>query len=223
MSAKLISALIFDFDGTVIDTETPIYESWRATFEHAGVEPIALEVWSAQIGLAESEAMDTRAVLCERLGVDTVPQELEDYCKVQRDELLAAQPVRDGVVDFIDLAEAFGIPLGIGSSSPTTWVDANLRRVGLRDPFEVLSCADPGIPGKPDPTVYIEACRALKSDPALALAIEDSPNGVAAAVSAGMRVVGAPGPITVGADFSQATVRVDSLALLDAADWLTRD
>ena len=221
MSVKPIAALVFDFDGTIIDTETPVYESWRDTFVHAGVEPIDFDVWASQIGMADGDAMDVRALLCERLGVDHVPAELEAMRRDLIQEMLHAQPVRDGVVDFLDLAEAFGVRLAIGSSSPTSWVDDNLRRVGLRDRFEVLSCADPGIPGKPNPTVYIEACRSVGASVDAALAIEDSHNGVTAAVAAGMACIAAPGPITVGADFSHATVAVESLALLDPADWLT--
>ena len=221
MSAKPIAAVVFDFDGTIIDTETPVYESWRDTFVHAGVEPVDFGVWSAQVGMADGDAMDVRALLCDRLGVDEVPDELEAMRRDLIQEMLHAQPVRDGVVDFLDLAEAFGVRLAVGSSSPTPWVDDNLRRVGLRDRFEVLSCADPGIPGKPDPTVYIEACRAVGASPEAALAIEDSHNGVTAAVAAGMTCIAAPGPITVGADFSHATVAVESLAQLDPADWLT--
>ena len=221
MSAKPIAAVVFDFDGTIIDTETPVYESWRDTFVHAGVEPVEFGVWSAQVGMADGDAMDVRALLCQRLGVDTVPEELEAKRRELIQEMLHAQPVRDGVIDFLDLAEAFGVRLAIGSSSPTSWVDSNLRRVGLRDRFEVLSCADPGIPGKPNPTVYVEACRAVGAAPGSALAIEDSHNGVSAAIAAGMTCIAAPGPITVGADFSHATIAVDSLSVLDAADWLT--
>jgi beta-phosphoglucomutase-like phosphatase (HAD superfamily) len=141
MNVKPIAALVFDFDGTIIDTETPVYESWRDTFVHAGVEPIDFDVWAAQIGLADGDAMDVRALLCERLGVGEVPDELEAMRRDLIQEMLHAQPVRDGVVDFLDLAEAFGVRLAVGSSSPTSWVDDNLRRVGLRDRFEVLSCA----------------------------------------------------------------------------------
>ena len=216
-----VTALVFDFDGTIIDTETPIYEGWRDTFVHAGVEPIDLEVWASQIGMASSDALDTRAVLCERLGVDAMPDELETLAERLVREKLLDQPVRAGVVTWIEAAEAAGVRLAIGSSSPTEWVDDNLRRVGLRDRFELLSCADPGIPGKPDPTVYREACRGLDAEPASALAIEDSRNGVRAALDAGMRCIAAPGPITAGHDFSHASVAVTSLDDVDPAEWLS--
>lgn len=213
-------ALVFDFDGTIIDTETPVYESWRATFEWAGVEPIGLEAWQAQIGLADADSIDLRAVLCEQLGVDEVPPDLEDYRRRRRDELLHALPIRDGIIEWLERALDAGVELAVASSSGTGWVDGNLRRIGLRHHFEVLSCADPGVPGKPDPHVYREACRRIGVETVEAIAIEDSPNGVRAAVAAGMRCIAAPGPITAGADFSHATLAVASLAELDPADWL---
>ncbi|MEM7096233.1 MAG: HAD family phosphatase [Actinomycetota bacterium] len=215
-----VGAVVFDFDGTIIDTETPVYESWRDAFLEAGVEPIDLAVWSAQVGKASGDSLDERVILCERLGADEVPPEIEAFRKNRRDEMMRAQPVRAGVVAWLDACDAARIPLAIGSSSPTEWVDTNLRRVGLRDRFRSLSCADPGIPGKPDPTVYRRACEALGVETGAALAIEDSPNGVRAAIDAGMRCIAAPGPITAGADFSHATIAVTSLSALDPADWL---
>ena len=80
--------------------------------------------------------------------------------------------------DWINAAVDRGVPLAIASSSPSTWVRLHLERIGLDDHFPVVSCADPGIPGKPDPTVYLSACTELGVDPSAAVAIEDSTHGV---------------------------------------------
>lgn len=220
MSAEpAVAAVVFDFDGTIVDTETPVYESWRVTFEHAGVEPVDRGVWVAQIGKSDGEAMDVRKVLCEQLGVNEVPAELEAMRRQSRDDILAALPVREGVVDWIEAANAAGVALAVASSSSTEWVDSNLRERGLRHHFVGLSCADPGIPGKPDPTVYRSACELLEVEPAAALAIEDSSNGVRAAIDAGMRCLAVPGPMTRTADFGHATAHAMSLADFSPADW----
>lgn len=213
-------AVIFDFDGTIVDTETPVYESWRRTFVAAGVDPISLEVWLEHIGKADNTVFDVRAELCERLDVKTVPAHLEAHRRQMRDEMLEAEPVRDGVVQWIEAAQSSGVLLAIASSSPTSWVLPHLERLGLRDFFPVLSCADPGIPGKPDPAVYVSACEQLAVSAAHSIAIEDSPHGVTAALGAGLRCLAAPGPITRSADFSLASLRVDSLAEVDPTDWL---
>jgi len=108
----------------------------------------------------------------------------------------------------------------VASSSPSRWVRPHLERLGLDGRFGAVSCADPGIAGKPDPTVYLTACRELDIDPSSAVAIEDSTHGVSAAIAAGMRCLAVPGPITRTMDFDHATQRFDSLADANPADWL---
>ena len=219
MSSR-VSALVFDFDGTILDTETPVYESWADTYLMAGAEPVSLERWLQDIGKADGLGLDIRAELCGQLGVDALSAQVEERRKSLCDEMIQAQPLRDGVEQWIDAAAALGTPLGVASSSPTTWVSRHLERLGLAHRFATVSCADPGIAGKPDPTVYLSACQALDASPERALAIEDSTHGVSAAIAAGMRCIAAPGPITKAMRFDHATVHVDSLSDVDPADWL---
>ena len=220
MNPAGVTALVFDFDGTILDTETPVFESWAATFRHFGVEPVTLETWLTTIGMAEGQGIDMHAVLREHLGVDELPDAVDEFRLTTKQGKFEALPMRPGVQHWIDAAIERSIPLAVASSSPTSWVVPHLERLGLAKNFRMVSCADPGIPGKPDPTVYRSACQALEVEPDAALAIEDSTHGVSAAIAAGMRCVAAPGPITTTMDFSHATVRVDSLAELDPAAWL---
>lgn len=214
------TALVFDFDGTIIDTETPVYESWAAAYRAAEMEPIPLATWLQDIGKADGFGLDVRGLLCAHLGVDQIPDEIEAHRREVRDEILHAQPIRAGVIEWIHAAVDAGVSLAVASSSSSDWVRPHLARVGLDAHFPVVSCADPGIPGKPDPTVYLTACRELGIEPAAAVAIEDSTHGVSAAIDAGMRCIAVPGPITRTMSFEHATMRVDSLSLLDPADWL---
>ena len=215
-----VSALVFDFDGTILDTETPVYESWAETYRMAGVEPVSLDRWLQDIGKADGFGLDIRAELCEQLGVDALAAQLEERRKSMCDEMVRALPIRDGVLAWIEAASSLDVPLAVASSSPTSWVASHLERIGLADRFAALSCADPGIAGKPDPTVYLTACAKLDADPTTALAIEDSTHGVSAAIAAGMRCIAAPGPITKSMEFGHATIHVGSLSDLDAHDWL---
>jgi len=215
-----VSALVFDFDGTILDTETPVYESWAETYRMAGVEPVSLDRWLQDIGKADGFGLDVRAELCEQLGVDALAAQLEERRKSMCDEMVRAQPIRDGVLAWIEAASSLDVPLAVASSSPTSWVASHLERIGLADRFAALSCADPGIAGKPDPTVYLTACAQLDADPTTALAIEDSTHGVSAAIAAAMRCIAAPGPITKSMEFGHATIHIGSLSDLDAHDWL---
>lgn len=215
------STLVFDFDGTILDTETPVYESWAAAYRFAKVKPVPLEIWLENIGMADGQALDIRGILCDHLGVEVLPDEVEDHRRAVRDEMLHELPLRSGVSTWIHAAAEANVLLAVASSSPREWVRPHLARLGLDGYFPVVSCADPPTPGKPDPAVYLRACADLGVDPADAVAIEDSTHGVSAAVAAGMRCIAAPGPITRTMRFDHATVRTDDLAQLDPADWLT--
>lgn len=215
-----VHAVVFDFDGTILDTETPVYESWAEAYRFAGAEPIPLTTWLEHIGKADGHGLDVRALLCDQLGLRSLPDEVESHRQATRDEMVHAEPIRPGVMDWIEAAGRSGVALGVASSSGSDWVRSHLARLGLDGHFPVVSCADPGIPGKPDPTVYRLACAGLGVEPRAAVAIEDSTHGVRAAIDAGMRCIAAPGPITRNMDFTRATVHVQSLAEVSPGDWI---
>lgn len=212
-------ALVFDFDGTIIDTETALFEAWVRAFERAGVAPIPLGEWQQSIGRSEVHRVDPHA----HLATSSLPAaEVERIDAVRRDErdaALAAAPVEPGIEMLLGWAESAGVAVAIASSSPTSWVHPRLEGCGLSDRFEVISCAGDGVPGKPDPATYRIACERLDVDPARSWAIEDSPTGVAAAVAAGLSVIACPGPITRGLGFSAAAVEVASLTAIDPASF----
>ncbi len=105
-----------------------------------------------------------------------------------------------------------GVPVAIASSSPRDWIERHLTPRGLLNRFATMSCAGGGMAGKPDPAVYLDACRMLGADPTRSLAFEDSPNGVNAAKSAGMTCVAVPTAIGKLLDFTHADVVAESLA-----------
>lgn len=211
-----VAGLVFDFDGTILDTEEPVYRSWAELWADHGHE-IVLEEWQAIVGTAE--VFDPWAELEARLGAPLDPA-LAEARRVRRDEILHAMELRPGVLEWLEEAESLGVPVGIASSSPAEWVDGNLVRLGLLDRFAYLCCRDEDVPPKPDPTSYRRACEAIGADPATSVAVEDSPHGVAAARAAGLYVVAVPHPITAGLDFSGADVVVESLVDLPLAEAL---
>jgi HAD superfamily hydrolase (TIGR01509 family) len=210
------ACLVLDFDGTVLDTEEPVYRSWWELWDDHGHE-LARSEWQAIIGTGG--VFDPFAALEGRLGRRLDPALLQAR-RLRRDELQAAHEVRDGIVGWLDDAARMGIPVGIASSSPVDWVDDHLRRLGLRHRFEVLVCAGDDIPHKPDPTSYRLACERLGADPAHSVAVEDSPHGVRAAVSAGLFTVAVPHGLTVDLDLSAAHVVAISLGHLTLTEAL---
>jgi putative hydrolase of the HAD superfamily len=213
-----IGALIFDFDGLILDTETCTYETTAGIFAEHG-ETLDLGWWHSIIGTADHPHWSE--ILADRLGRPVDREALVAWREERRLEVLRALPPCAGVVELLDDAAAEGIPTAVASSSGLEWVGGHLERLGLRSAFAAvvtrddLSGADART--KPAPDLFLLAAERLGVEPAHCVAFEDSPNGVAAARAAGMAVVAVPGPMTAGLDLSAADLVVPSLVETDLA------
>jgi HAD superfamily hydrolase (TIGR01509 family) len=211
-----LGGLVFDFDGLIVDTETCTYETTAGIFAEHG-QAIDLAWWHSIIGTAHHPHWSE--VLADRLGRPVDRAALVARRDDRRLRVIDALPPCDGVVELLDAAVAEGIPTAIASSSGLDWVGGHLERLGLRSRFSALVTRDDvgGAKGrtKPAPDLFLLAAERLSADPSHCLALEDSPNGVAAARAAGMVVVAVPGPMTAGLDFSAADLVVPSLAETD--------
>jgi putative hydrolase of the HAD superfamily len=202
--------VVFDLDGTIVDTEEPSFEAWRRTWADHGHE-LKLEEWVLCVG-RDWDLFDPLAGLAELVGEGFDPVAVQRAKHALEVELLATTVVRDGIVAWLDEAEAAGIAIGLASSSPRGWVDDHLARLGLTERFATVQTRTEVGVTKPDPAAYLAACGSLGAAPAESLAVEDSANGVAAARGAGMATVAFPNPITVGLDLSAADLVVGDLA-----------
>jgi HAD superfamily hydrolase (TIGR01509 family) len=213
-----VKAVVFDFDGLILDTEGPVFHSWREAFEAAGAS-LMLEEWSDTIGRANST--DPADLLAERTG-RPLDEARRAARKARRDELLAAEAVLPGVHDWLEDARRLGVPIGVASSSEVDWVAGHLERLGLLDRFACLTCFDGALRGKPAPDLYLAACESLGVAPADALAVEDSGNGVKAAKAAGLKCVAVPHDLTRDHDLSGADLLLESLAESPLEEAVTR-
>jgi len=211
----MFKAIVFDFDGLILDTEGPVYRSWLEVYEAHGQE-LPFERWVQIVGSTTLE-FHPQHHLEERLG-RPLPQEVLDRRIGRRTELVLAQKTLPGVVELIDEARAAEIKLGVASSSTAEWVTGHLARLGILDRFDCIRCRDDVAHAKPEPDLYLAVLRCLGVAASDAFAIEDSPNGIAAAKSAGLRCVAIPNPITSGLDLSQADLVVGTLAGLSMAE-----
>jgi len=209
----MVSALIFDFDGLILDTEMPLYEAWKMTFEHHGVTPITLEEWSQSLGLADGDPamIDPVQRLRDAVGKDLDLDQARKFRVQIRNEKLDAMEVRPGVEQLLEQAQRRQIPVGIASSSPISWIEQHLGPRGLLAHFGVLSCAGAQLPGKPDPATYLNACAGLGVAPEESVALEDSPNGTTAAKAAGLYCIAVPAGVSLNLDFSHADHTVPTL------------
>jgi HAD superfamily hydrolase (TIGR01509 family) len=211
----VIRAVVFDFDGTILDTEAPVFTAWVEAWAEHGVA-LELAEWSGSIG--GLDLFDPYDELVARAAGPIPPrEEFQVRRRARRDELLHAESPRPGVLAWLDEAVERGLGLAIASSSPPDWVERHLTRLGLRDRFAHVACCDGVVPPKPEPVSYRTACERLGVEPHEAIAVEDSPHGVAAAKGAGLFTVAVPHGLTVELDLSAADVVVESLVHLPLA------
>ena len=216
-----IKALLFDFDGLILDTETTEFHVWQAIYREYGQEMLP-ETWGQVIGGYGISNFDGAIHLAELVGDRANIQILRARFRSESDALILQQPVLPGVVDYLDDARHLGLRLAVASSSPHNWVDTHLARLGLTDHFDVIICGDDVPPGrtKPHPDLFLKALEALNIKADEAIVFEDSPNGVAAARAAGIFVVRVPNPITLLLKTDGANLTLDSLAQIPLHEML---
>lgn len=203
-----MQALVFDFDGTLVDTETPEYTIWTEIFESHGVR-MPEDYWGSMIGRGAEQEFERPAQLLERLC--GVPFRDSEYRHERIMELIDREPLRPGVGALLDEAREKGLPCAVASSSPHAWVDRELDKRGVLGRFDFVACADDVSRAKPFPDLFLLACRELGAEPSATVAIEDTPNGLAAAKAAGLFAVVTPNPVTRSLDLSAADLRIDDL------------
>jgi HAD superfamily hydrolase (TIGR01509 family) len=215
----VIRAIVFDFDGLILDTEEPIYRSWLEVYQAHG-EDLPFERWVQTVG-STNAGFHPQHHLEERLG-RALPKEVLDRRIGRRTEMILAQRVLPGVVRIVDEAKAMGLKLGVASSSTSDWVRGHLARLGILEDFDCVRCRDQVANAKPEPDLYLAVLECLAVDASEAIAIEDSPNGVLAAKRAGMRCVAIPNSITARLDLGQADLVLGSLADVTLAELLRK-
>lgn len=204
-------AAIFDLDGVLVDSEPLWVRAETDLFARHGHRFTPDDARATHGRSIE----DTVRAYARRLGADPQPLRAE-LVELMRAHYLDGIPVRRGAPEFVRALQG-RMALAVASNTDTDLVRLALEHAGLLDAFSaVVSSRDVGR-AKPDPDVYLAACRALDVEPGDAIAFEDSPAGVRSAKAAGMTCVGVPDRDDVDLAAAGADVVVHSMAELIAA------
>jgi putative hydrolase of the HAD superfamily len=214
-----IRAIIFDFDGLLVDTESVGYHTWWELFDQHGHQ-LPIERYAQVVGTDFNQSYDPRRDLEQLTGKAFDWDEIEIRRRQRERELHLNMRPLPGVLDRLHEGRALGLPRAVASSSPRSWVEPWLRDLDLRDHFNHVTTVDDTGKVKPDPSLFLHAAEKLNVDPVEVLVFEDSLNGLRAAQAAGMRCIVAPGPMTQHLDFAGAWLRVMSLMEVSLRDML---
>ncbi|MFD6331740.1 HAD family hydrolase [Streptomyces niveus] len=217
--------VVFDLDGTLVDSEPNYYEAGRRLLARHGVPDFSWEHHTRYIGISTRETLEG---LRAEYGIGAPVDEL----LVLKDRLYlelarASTEVFPEMRKFVELLYAQGVPMAVASGSSRAAIEAVLGATGL-DPYFTLYVSAEEVPhGKPEPDVFLEAARRLRADPADCVVLEDAAPGVLAARAAGMRCVAVPyvagtadDPAFRGAELLFARGQ-DEFTALAAYAWLT--
>jgi putative hydrolase of the HAD superfamily len=204
----MIKAVIFDFDGLIIDTETPSYMALKEIYQEYGIE-LLLPVYAQCIGTS-FQLFNPYTYLSEQVEVDME----EVRIKFKRDYaiLLEQSELRPGVVEYLINARQLNLRIGLASSSSLSWIEPLLTRYKIAEYFDTVQTSDNVKNVKPDPELYIKALEALDVKGKQAISFEDSLNGFKSAKSAGLNCVIVPNEVTRHFEFAEYDLMIESMA-----------
>lgn len=215
----MIKALVFDFDGLILDTEGPIFQAWQELYQEYGGQ-LTLADWENCLGSAEGTQIfydNLEKQLGQPVDIDALAPRL----RAREMEMIEAQPILPGVIEYIQRAQQLGLKLGVASSSTCVWVTGHLEQRGLRENFQCVLGSDDVRVTKPDPDLFLSVLDCLEVRAQQAIAFEDSPHGVTAAKRAGLYCVAVPNPVTQQLSLDHADLVLGSLEEM-ALDELIR-
>jgi HAD superfamily hydrolase (TIGR01509 family) len=204
-----LGAILLDFDGLILDTETPLYISWQEVCEAHSV-PMD-HAWWARLLTTKADPPEAYDFLAKHSPLAFDREQVRKARSARELQLIAGQSLLPGVADLISQAKALSLRVGIASNSERAWVTGHLARLGLLAAIDQIKCCDDVLHPKPSPDPYLSVLKALGVSAGQAIAFEDSPAGVAAAKAAGVFCVAVPNGVTRNLDFPGVDLVVPSL------------
>jgi beta-phosphoglucomutase-like phosphatase (HAD superfamily) len=203
-----LRAVVFDLDGTILDTESAIIATWRAMYIQCEL-PFPEEQFTAMVGTWTPEWDPYAPLLAGRRASASARHRLRRRKERMEAELVARLGPRPGVADWMRWCDRTDVPVGCASNSPASWVHAQLDRLGLARHFQCIVAREDVREVKPAPDLFLQAVALLDVPAGAALAVEDSLPGVLSAQEAGLVCALYPNSYTAGQARREADVVVD--------------
>jgi HAD superfamily hydrolase (TIGR01509 family) len=218
-----LAALVFDFDGLIVDTENPGFISWEEVYQEFGAT-LSIDDWRHATGYVGGfdPAIHLEQILGRRLDWSQLMPKRE----ARNWELTLQAKVLPGIEQLLLSARERRLRVGVASNSENGWVEGGLRRLGLRDHVDIVVSRDMVMNPKPAPDIYLKTVQTLQVEPSQAVALEDSEPGCRAAKRAGLKAVAIPNRFSERQDLtiadlivkSATELSVDRLAALISGD-----
>ena len=187
---KDFDAVVFDMDGVLLDSETPLIKAFEERAAARGLKADIAAICHRCLGVTRDIS---RRVWQAEFGEDFDYDAMRDEAyALFMEKTAAGVPMKPYVPEMLAWLKAAGKKVGLASSTPWAVVTKELKTDGLIDYFDALVCGDMVSRSKPDPAIYLEACRRLGVDPRRSAGIEDSFAGVRAVKAAGMLTIMVP-------------------------------
>jgi putative hydrolase of the HAD superfamily len=213
-----MKAIIFDFDGTIVDTEHSELAAWEHIYSQYN-HTLPVHLWKKRVG-ADPANFDPLQYLESMINIASEREMILAAHQLKLDELVASLKPLPGVLDWVQTADQLGIRLCVASAAPRDWVMGHLNRLGLLKHFEYVFTANDVKLLKPNPEVYQLALKKLGVASEDAIAIEDSPTGATAALAADLRCVIVPNRTTVDMVFPEGFHKLNNLQELSLQQFI---
>jgi HAD superfamily hydrolase (TIGR01509 family) len=219
----MTKAIIFDFDGLILDTEYPEYQAWSRVYQDRGLD-LPMASWAAIIGRGPTTIVKTPYdSLEEELGHPVDRDAVRSEKRAHFTDQMRSATILPGVRSLLAEAKNAKVLVGLASSSPRDWVVGYLQQFGLLEYFDAIRTRDDVRVAKPAPDLYLSVLDALGVSPNEAITLEDSAPGIAAAKAAGIFCIAVPNRLTRLTSLDAADFEVGSLVELSLSRILRKE